>query len=888
MSWHRVLRRSRWDRERAVEMRAHLEHQIDDLIESGMSPDDARREAARRFGNVTAIREEIYDINSIAPLETAMRDARYALRLLRRTPIFSLTAIATLALAIGVNTAVFTLVDAVLLKPLPYVAPDRLALVSREVRANGVEDHSPAVDGRTWELLRDHATTVDRAVFSTWPTGVNLIVPGGSGSAGLARYVRQQRVSAGFFGVLGTVPTIGREFTAQEDRQGGPSAVILSAELWQGLFHSDPTVIGRPVVLRGEAYTVVGVMSEGFQSGVRADLWTPLRPSTAGEGSGENYRIVLRLRESATWPAAHAELASMGAELNRRRPSPDGVEAGLTLIPLQAGFAEELRTPLVMLWVAVAIVLIVACVNLAGLLLARAAGRRREIATRMALGSGRAAVVRQLLVESVVLALVGGACGLLVGQAALKALEWAARGAFEIWQPVALDARAAGVAAALSLLASALFGLAPAVQASRLDVQAGLLEGGTRAIAGGSSGWPRRVLVTAQVALGVVLLVGAGLLLRTFSHLRNLDPGFDTGSLVTAAVSLEDARYRTGDRVEQLFEQSLGRIRETAGIESAAVALGLPYERLLNLGFRHMDGPRAGEAASAMTSATYVSDNFFETLRIPLRAGRVFDPRDRRGTTAVVIVSDGFARRYFDGENPLGRHIRLAGTEREIVGVVGDVQVKPGWGDNGPLAAMPLAYLPVSQVSDGFLQLVHGWFEPTFVARSSMPAPAVADALRRALDQVDPLLPFAQVRSMSEVRAASLAQQRLLMSLLLGLAGVAVLLCAIGIHGLIATSVTERTREMGIRMALGATVGQALRTLAMPGIVLAGAGTAVGLVLASASADLIRHFVWGVSAKDPLTFAAVGATLLTVAVGASLVPALRIFRLDPATTLRHE
>ena len=813
-------------------------------------------------------------------IEATARDVRFAVRMLRKSPAFALTAILTLALAIAVNTAIFSVVDAVLLKPLPYPEPGRLAMVTTTVRTGNAVHEDTAQNGATWLMIRDRAVTIEPAVYSTWPAGVNIV------ASGRASYVQQQRVGAGFFRVLGVAPVIGREFSADEDRPGGPAAAILSHRLWQTMFNGDPSVVGTTLVVRGEAATIVGVMAAGFQSGTEADLWTTLRPSTAGEGEGENYAILARLRSGSDWAHADAEMRHIGADIARQREPSAGSSIAFSLQPLQRGMTKSLRSPLLMLWGAVGIALLIACVNLAGLLLARASARSREIATRMALGSGRRAVIRQLVVESVVLAAAGWIAGIALGAIALGALKALAADAFDIWQPVSLDARAAAVAAALSFGASVLFGIAPALHATRIDLQTALRDAGGRAVAGRSTLWPRRVLIVAQVALGVVLLIGAGLLVRTFSHLRHLDPGFDARGVVSASVSLQDARYRTAARVSQLFDETLSRVSQAPGVDAAAVSLGLPYERLLNLGFRHLDGPQAGSTEGRMTSATYVAGDFFRTLRVPIRAGRTFDARDRSDAPGVVVVNDTFARQYFDAGTPLGRRIAFAGREREIIGVVGDVQVRPGWGDNGPIAAMPLAYIPMAQATDGFLRLVHGWFSPTFVVRAATATDSIG-ALRRAVDATDPLLPFARVRRMDQVRDASLAQQRFLMALLAGLAVAAVLIASVGIHGLIATTVVERTREMGIRMALGATMSQAMRSLAVPGVLLAFGGTIIGATASLGFVRLLRHFVWGISVTDPVTFLAVGAILLAVASLASFGPALRILRLDPARALRE-
>jgi predicted permease len=807
------------------------------------------------------------------------RDTRHAVRVLLASPAFTTTAVLTLALAIGANAAVFSIVDGVLLRPLPYRDPDRLALVVRTYRGSGVSGEGLAQNGRTWETIRDHARGFRPAVFSTWISGANIV------ANGTPSYVRQQRVGAGFFEVLGVSPVVGRGWSAEEDRPGGPAVVVLAHGLWRRLFDGDPSVVGRTIDLRGEPHTVIGVMPPEFQSGVRAELWTPLRPTTTGEGEGENYMLVVRLDRSTSWPEASEEAARLGREALPRRS--DGIEASLSLMPLQRALAQEVRRPLLVLWAAVGVVLLIACVNLAGLQVARTSGRAREIATRLALGSGRGAVIRQLLVESLVIAVAGGLVGVVAGTLALDGLRRLAQDAFDLWQPVALDGRVIAVIALASIVAGVLFGIVPAVQATRLDVQAALVEGGARAVAGRASRWPRRLLVMAQVALGVVLLVAAGLLVRTFAHLHGLDPGFDHEHVITASVSLQDARYRSAERVTRLFDEGLARLGGVPGVESAAVSLGLPYERLLNLGFRRLDGPGASDRGS-ITNLTYVSPGYFRALRIPLRRGRSFTAADTAAAPGVAIVNDAFAQAYYKEEDPLGRRIGIAGREREIVGLAGDVLVSPGWGNHGPLAAMPLVYVPASQLSDAFFTLVHGWFPAAFIVRTSGPVEGLATSLRRAMDGVDPLLPFANVRTIADVENAALARQRFLMGIILALGGLAVVLAAIGIHGIIATSVTERTRELGIRMALGATIGQAMRSVALPGLVLALAGVGIGVALAAALVRLLRALLWGVSAIDPLTFAGASLLLVLVALVASVLPALRILRLDPAATLRHD
>ena len=882
MSLRRFFRRAAWDRERTAEIDAHIAHMADDLRARGLTEEEARHRARARFGNATLVREEIYQMNSIPVLETIARDARYAVRMLRRSPGFAATAILTLAVAIGANAAVFSLVDAVLLRPLPYPQPERLANPELHVTTPRGSGTQSAVNGATWKVIEQHVTSAQTAVYSDWRGGVNL------SAAGQALNVDQARVGAGFFGVLGVAPALGRGFTSDEDMEGGPNAVILSHGLWQRAFGGDPSVLDTTVLLRGDGHRVVGIMPEGFRGTTTADLWTPLRPTTTGRGGGTNYRVLLRLNDGATWPAVEAELAAAFDALGR--PANPDIRLAWGVAPLQRGLTEDTRDTLYVMWAAVALVLVIACVNLAGLLLARARTRAREIATRIALGSGRRAVVRQLLVESLVIGLAGGVLGIALGYALLGGLQELAGDRFSTWQSVTLDWRAVGLTAAVSMLAALAFGLLPALQATRVDVNAGLSEGGSRGASASSGGWARRLLVVSEVALGVVLLVGAGLLTRTFLSLQNLDPGFDLTNVVTGSASLEDKRYQTSEPTMQLFEQSLERIEAIPGVESAAISLGLPYERILNLGFTPIDGEAVAGIAlerNFITNVTYVTPGYFETLRMPLKAGRAFTAGDRAGAAPVVVVNEAFQRLYYPAEGVLGRRIGISGAEREVVGIVGDVQYRqPGWGTGGPIRTTPIVYLAAAQTSAATMNLVHGWFSPTWIVRTSGSVPGIDRAMRDAVAAVDPMLPLASVRGMAEVRAEASASQRFMMVLAGLLAGASMLLAAIGIHGLISSSITERTREIGIRMALGSTSAQAMRAVTMPGLLLTIAGLVIGVVLARASTDYIESLLWGVEPTDVATYAIVAALLLAVAIVASLLPALRILKLDPAKTLR--
>ena len=502
----------------------------------------------------------------------------------------------------------------------------------------------------------------------------------------------------------------------------------------------------------------------------------------------------------------------------------------------------------------------------------------------MALGSGRSGVIRQLMVEAIVLAVVGGGLGALVGYLGLEGLKSIGDQMYEEWERVTLDGRVLTLTFGLSFVTSVLFGLIPAVQASRLDVNAALTESGSRGVAGGSRHWLRRLLVITEVALGVALLVTTGLLVRTFVNLRGLSPGFEPSGLVTASVSMQDARYTTATHINQLFDDSLRRLRATPGIDAAAVSLELPYERLLNKGFRFV-----GDAEAPVANVAYVSPGFFETLRIPIRRGRGVLETDSAAAPPVVVVNESFVRVFSKDREILGRRLRTGNVEREIVGVVGNVQQRSSFAvaelGQGPLLPMPIIFVPAAQTTDAEFRTAHIWFSPVWTVRARSSSDASL-ALRRAITGADPLLPLSTVRSMKEVMAASTSEWRLLMALVGVLAAAAILLAAIGIHGLIAHSVAERRREFGIRMALGATAGHAVRRVAAGGIVLSLAGAILGGLLSMVSVGLVRSYLWGVEPHDPVTYAGVALFLLAVATVASVLPSLRILRLDPAQSLR--
>ncbi len=820
-------------------------------------------------------------------------DFRFALRQLRKYPGFTIVVLTTLGLCIGANTAIYSVLDAVILRPLPYPEPDRLAMV---VTANLANDNGAVNDSQTgslFEAVRDATPGLDVAA-NAGPGGANF------SANNRALYIQQQRVSAGFFRVLGVAPWIGREFTRAEDVPKGPALAVLSYEFWRRALHGDRAIVGREIFLRGEPYRVIGIMPQGFRcpaessvsspDKVIVDVWTPLRPTVNGEGGGANYRVIARLKPGVSWPEAAGQLQALSRGLMQMPNFPHDVKFfEERVIPLQAGLTSDVRRELLLTWAAVLVVLLIGCVNVAGLLMARAPARAREIATRLAVGGSRVAIVRQLLMESLILALGGCGAGLLLGSFAADWLKRVGAVNFEVAQPIQLDLRVMAAMVAIAAVTSVLFGLIPAIQSSRLDIRSVLVESG-RGIASGRGRRLRDALVAAEVALSLVLLVSAGLLVRTLDYFHGLRAGFDAHNLVVAESSLLDARYAKREAVLQLYDQALARIRAIPGVKSAAVTLTLPYERPLNDGYKQLDGFSGEPPRGAMTETIYVTPGYFETMGIPVLAGRAVRESDKTGAAPVTLVSESFALRAFHGvDRALGHHLAVDGIACEIAGVVGDVQQHSGLnGGAGPISVEPTVYIPAAQTGPGFFYAVHRWFSPKWVVRTDALPSRIEPKIEAAVAAVDAQLAVSHFRTMDEVAGAYLQEQRYATALFSMLATLALALAAIGLYGLISNSIAQRTHELGVRMALGATASQVIAATVRPGILLALAGIGVGAVLARVAVRLLESMLWGVKPGDPLTFVATAAVLLVVAAAASFVPCLRILRLSPARTLRSE
>ncbi len=802
------------------------------------------------------------------------QNLQFAVRQMGRNLGFTAAVVVTLALSIGANTAIFSIVNALLLKSLPYPHPERLGTIFLRVQGADNFEGGRDIDGEQWEALRDNVPALISAV-SGGTSGANL-------KAGeRIQYVHDGRVSQHYLDVLGVEPMLGRNFSAAEDLPHGPKAAILGYGIWHSTFGGDPSIVGQAIELKGEPYTVVGVLPKGAITPLNADLYTSLQPSRQGEGGGTNFEVIVRLRDSATWQEADAEInrawAARTARYLARNP---GARFTYYSVPLQKGETATLRPRALALMLAAGFILLIACANLAGLTMVRMARRANEIATRLAMGASGWQIQQQLWMENLLLACIGGGVSVGVGFAALRGLLSLLPRDFLPIRDVPLDGRVLAFTLAVTLLTSVLFGMLPALAVRRFDLRSAMA---SRAVAGGERLRLRQVLIGGEVALAVVLLAGSGLLIRTLMHLETLPPGFDARGVMTAKASLDDARYHDPATFRRLIDESVAAMRRIPGVQDAAVGLSLPDESVLNDIVTLDGGPRAGQEVG--TDVVYVSPGYFDTLRMAFVAGRDFTASDGPNTQPVAIVNRSFARKFFPGEDAIGRSLNKG---IAIVGVVADVQISSNLNQTAPLQSEETLYIPAAQVGAQHLSLVHVWFQPSWIVRTGGPVEGLTAEMQRALHNVDPGLPFSGFYSMSDLMAETLATQRVEVGLLGAMAGLALLLSAVGIFALVAHIVARRTREIGIRMALGSSVRQAMAHVAASGIRASAVGLLAGLALCAGALRAMRSVLYGVGVYDAPTLAAVVATLFAIALLASAVPALRVARIDPAKTLREE
>jgi predicted permease len=824
-----------------------------------------------------------------------LNDLRFACRQFYKNPAYALAVIFTLALGIGVNTAVFSMVDGFMLRRLPYPQPDRIAALvthmegvsTRSGKAFTSDDDS--FTGEWWQLLKNNVSGV---TFASWggTSGVNLKAGADAGNS--VRYVHETRVSAHYFDVLGIPLYFGRSFSEDEDRPHGPPVVVLSYGLWQSTFRGDPGLIGKSITLKGEPFTVVGILPRNATTPTNADLFTPLKPAPSGECGGNNCGIMVRLNHEANWQQVNTELNQVRLPFFSDIETKNHGRAWIYARPLQRELAGDMHDEVSALMLAVSFILLIACANLAGLALVRISRRTPEVATRLSLGATRFDILRQLWAENLVLALVGAAAGLFLAILILNGL----RGFLpEFMIPVGgfhLDARVLAFTFAASIVTSLFFGALPALQTRRVDLRSAIAAG-SNAVVGGS-GRTRQWLIGAEVALTVILLAAAGLLIRTLVHLESLPPGFDPTNVMTAKASLEDARYHDAAAFQSLLEKSVAAMRQIPGVQDAAVGLSVPYERGLNWPITIKDGQHAGEGPGS--SMSYVTPGFFSTLRIPVLSGRVFTDSDTATSWPVAVVNTTFAKQFYGQASPIGRHFTL-GMEKEadsitytIVGVVSEVAKQPGMDQDAPISHEPVFYLAATQTPQGVVNGAHTWFQPSWIVRTHNPmsAGALTEPMQRALAEVDPDLPFSGFYSMQQILDEQLQMQRIQVLLLTVLGALALVLSAIGIYSLVSNLVVQRTREIGIRIALGSTLSEAMIHIGSSGLIAAGAGLIVGIALSFVAMRALASQIYGVQTYDPITFSAVVLILALIALAASFLPTLRISRIQPADTLRSE
>ena len=806
-------------------------------------------------------------------MQTIFQDLRFGARMLLKKPGFTLVAVITLALGIGATTAIFTIVNSVLLRSLPYPDADRLVFVGQEYQQGGVQGSGEP----KFMFWREHSQSFEAMACYSGYGGAR----GNLAGNGEAEYVSGLRVSEDFFRVLGVNPLYGRTFTKEEDTFGNDRTMILTYGLWQRRFGADQSIIGKTVNFNDKALTVIGVMPAHFRFGTDVGLFVPMQ-ARLNANSDPNAEVVARLKPGVGLEQAKAELKMIADKYRAAFPRgvQDGESVGAT--PYQQLFTDGIERLLWILFGAVGFLLLIACANVANLQLTYAAGRRKEIAVRMANGASGGRIVRQLLTEGVLLAIVGGMAGVLLAVWGTDLLVAALpEGMLPSVAEIKLDWRVLAFALCTAVATGLLFGLAPAWQARKVDVNSVLKESSGRG--GSARGRLRGALVVTEIALSLVLLIGAGLLARTFANLMSVKPGFDPQNVLTCQVVLDGQRYGTTETAANYYRNGLERISRLPGVESAAVVNKLPLDWQFNMPVVFPEKPDSIQSVQFRM----ISPDYFRVMKIPVRQGRAFTETDNAAGEPVAIVNEAFVRRFFDGQGAFSRQLSVGrGANdplRQVVGVVGDIKQS-----SLDSAEPAMVFIPIPQVPDGLMRVIRTFTPAHFTIRTTGDSFGVVAAVKSELASVDSTVAVSQILSMEQITARSVSQQRFNMILVGLFAGLGLLLAAVGIYGVVSYSVEQRTNEIGLRVALGAQAADVMKLILKHGVLLAVIGVGIGLVASLALTRLMNSFLFGVGATDPMTFAAIAALLVTVALLACWIPARRATKVDPMIALRCE
>jgi putative ABC transport system permease protein len=872
-----VFHRKREERELDEEIRAHELLLADEKILAGMNPQEAHRQVRMEVGGREQVKEEVREIRAGHALENLLQDIRYGLRMLRKLPGFTAVAVLTLALGIGANTSIFSMVRAVLLRPLPYADPGQLVLLSEAKPDAGIT--GLGLSYPTFTELRD-----GNRLFSAIGGfgGHSLVLTGDGEPSELSTVV----ATPAFFSVLAAEPLLGRVFLPDDGERGAAPVAIVSENLWRSRLGGDLSIVGRSITLDMRAYTVIGVMPASFQTPFLAQanqVWIPLAQDPLYSvwmmrPPQEHWMAVIaRMRPELSTAETQTELNTISARLANEVPAEKGW--AIRIESLQHAITGDVQLPLFLLLGAVGLVLLIACANVANLLLSRGTSRSKEIAIRMAFGAGKGRIACQLLTECAILGLLGGLIGTLVAYWGVATLVPLLPSDLPKIHAVRVDGWVLVFAFVLSLATSLAFGLAPVLSAAGFDPHKELGEG---ARAGESAG-PRRaraVLAVGEIALAMVLLTGAGLLMRSFSELTSVNPGFEPNHIVKAMVSLPQFQYSTPKQWTAFSEELVTRLGAQPGMKDSAIAGPLPIvDCCVTLSFRIVGNPLPQEGAAETANYVPASPRYFPVMGIPLLRGRLFDESDSSSSTPVTLISETFARRYFPNQDPLGRHLEFGFpangiASREIVGIVGDIHDVSLGKAPGPMMYVPFAQAPL--------------YGAEIVVKSTLTASAIVDAIRTVTHGIDKNLPVTDIAALPDALTESVAQPRF-RTLLLGLfGGIALLLAAVGIFGVISYSVSRRTHELGIRMALGAQPKSVMRMILRETLFLILIGIAVGLPCAVITARLVGHLLFHVAPYDPLTLAFVSVGLVAVGALAAYIPARRAMQVAPMVALRHE